>query len=154
MTRLRGQHDKEKRAFVAVWDPADALVKDELTQQPGSLEHAIAVRATYGREQCHNLRCADYAQPETNYASIPYVVTAGDPLQFPPVPATTSLLAEPNGQTKEHRVAQAMFEDQDFVCELKKTNGLLSIVAKTVASTAVAQGVRGAHLANRAKNQL
>ena len=25
------------------------------------------------------------------------------------------------GQTKEHRVAQSMFEDQDYVCELKTT---------------------------------
>ena len=32
-------------------------------QQPGMLEHAIVVRATYGREQTHNLKCADYAQP-------------------------------------------------------------------------------------------
>ena len=47
--------------------------------------------------------------------------SAGDPLQFPPVPATSSLLAEPDGQTKEHRVAQSMFEDQDYVCELKTT---------------------------------
>ena len=121
MARLRVQSDKERRALAAVWAPAGALVKDEFTQQPGALEHAIAVRATYGRERYHDLRCADYARPETNYASLPYVITAGDPLQFPPVPATSSLLAEPDGQTKEHRVAQSMFEDQDYVCELKTT---------------------------------
>ena len=39
----------------------------------------------YGRERHHDLHCADYARPETNYASLPYVITAGDPLQFPPV---------------------------------------------------------------------
>jgi hypothetical protein len=121
MARLRVQNDKERRALAAVWAPAGALVKDEFTQQSGALEHAIAVRATYGRERYHDLRCADYARPETNYASLPYVVTSGDPLQFPPVPATTSLLAEPDGQTREHRVAQSMFEDQDYVCELKTT---------------------------------
>ena len=33
----------------------------------------------------------------------------------------SSLLAEPEGQTKKHRIAQAMFEDQDYVCELKTT---------------------------------
>ena len=49
------------------------------------------------------------------------MVTSGDPLQFPPVPATSSLLAEPEGQTKEHRIAQSMFEDQDYVCELTST---------------------------------
>ena len=113
--------DKERRALAAVWAPAGALVKNEFTMQPGALEHAIEVRATYGREQYHDLKCADYARPETNYASLPYVITAGDPLQFPPVPATSSLLAGPDGQTKEHRVAQAMFEDQDYVCELKAT---------------------------------
>ncbi len=42
-------------------------------------------------------------------------------MQFPPVPAISSLLADPDGQTKEHRIAQAMFEDQDYVCELKTT---------------------------------
>ena len=121
MARLRVKNDKERRALAAVWAPAGALVKDEFTQQPGALEHAIAVRAAYGRERHHNLRCADYASPQTNYASLPYVITAGDPLQFPPVPATSSLLAEPEGQTKEYRVAQSMFEDQDYVCELKTT---------------------------------
>ena len=121
MPRLRVQSDKERRALAAVWAPAGALVKDEFTQQPGALEHAVAVRATYGRERYHDLRCADYARPETNYASLPYVITAGDPLQFPPVPASSSLLAEPDGQMKEHRVAQSMFEDQDYVCELKTT---------------------------------
>ena len=105
MARLRLKDDKERRALAAVWAPAGALIKDEFTQQPGALEHAIAVRATYGRERYHDLRCADYARPETNYASLPYVITAGDPLQFPPTPTTNSLLAEPDGQTKEHRVA-------------------------------------------------
>ena len=121
ISRLRVQDDQQRRALAAVWAPAGALVKDEFTQQPGALEHAIAIRATYGRERYHGLHCADYARPDTNYACLPYVITAGDPLQFPPVPATSSLLAEPEGQTKEHRVAQSMFEDQDYVCELKAT---------------------------------
>ncbi len=64
-------------------------MKDEFTEQPGVLEHAIALRAMYGRQRCHDPRAADYAQPESNYASIPFVVTAGDPLQFPPVPGST-----------------------------------------------------------------
>ena len=89
MSRLRVKDDKDRRALAAVWALAGALVKDEFTQQPRALEHAIAVRATYGRERFHNLQCADYARPETNYASLPYVITAGDPLLFPPVPATS-----------------------------------------------------------------
>ena len=121
IARLRVRDDAERRALAAVWAPSGALVKDEFTMQPGPLEHAIAVRAIYGRERYHNLSCADYARPETNYASLPYVITAGDPLQFPPVPATASLLAAPDGLTKEHRIAQSMFEDQDYVCELKTT---------------------------------
>ena len=121
IAQLRVQSEKERRALAAVWAPAGALVKDEFTQQPGALEHALVVRAMYGRERYHDLRCEDYARPRTNYAALPYVVTAGDPLQFPPIPASSSLLAEPEGQTKEHRIAQAMFEDQDYVCELKAT---------------------------------
>ena len=118
MARLCVKDDKERRALAAVWAHAGALVKDEFKQQPGVLEHAIAVRATYGRERYHDLKCADYAHPKTNYACLPYVITAGNPLQFPPVPATSSLLAGPQGQTKEHRDAKYIVEDQNYVCEL------------------------------------
>ena len=104
MPGLRVKNDKERRALAAVWAPAAALVEDEFTQQPVAFEHTLAVRAMYGRERHHNLDCADYARPRTNYASLPYVITAGDPLQFPPVPATSSLLADPEGQPKEHRL--------------------------------------------------
>ena len=144
IARLRVRDDAERRALAAVWAPAGALVKDEFTMQPGPLEHAIAVRAIYGRERYHNLCCADYARPETNYASLPYVITAGDPLQFPPVPATSSLLAAPDGLTKEHRIAQSMFEDQDHVCELKTTMRfrgdpvLMSILSKCVHQVKIA----------------
>ena len=121
IAHLRMQNDKQRRALAAVWAPAGVLVKDEFTHQPSALEHALAARSMYGREGYHDLRCEDYARPQTNYAALPYVVTSGDPLQFPPVPAVSSLLAEPEGQTKEHRIGQAMFEDQDYVCELKST---------------------------------
>ena len=104
IAHLRVQNDKQRRALAAVWAPVGALVKDEFTQQPGALDNALAVRAMYGRQRYHDLRCEDYARPQTNYAAIPYVVTAGGPLQFPPVPAVSSLLAEPEGQTKEHRM--------------------------------------------------
>ena len=121
MPRLRVQSDKERRALAALWAPVGALLKDEFTQQPATLEHALAVRATYGRERSHGLRPADYAQPETNYASIPFVVSAGDPLQFPPVPAISSLLSIGENQSREHRVGQHIFQQQDYVCELKAT---------------------------------
>ena len=74
-----------------------------------------------GRDRSHGLRPADYAQSESNYASIPFVVTAGDPLQFPPVPETSSLLASPENQGGGHRVGQFMFQQQDYVCQLKAT---------------------------------
>ena len=101
MARLRIKDDKDQRALAAVWAPVGALVKDEFSMQPGTLEHAIAVRAIYGRERAHELKCEDYARPETNYASIPFVLSSGDPLQFPPVPATASLLANSEGASKE-----------------------------------------------------
>ena len=50
---------------------------------------------------------------------MPIVVTSGDPLQFPPVPATASLLALADGESKEHKVAELMSQQQDYVCELK-----------------------------------
>jgi len=119
--RLRIQNEKERRALTAVWAPVGALVKDEFTQQPGALEHALAVRSHYGRMRYHNLREGDYSRPQTSYGSMPYIVTAGDPLQFPPVPAASSLLSAADSMTKEHRIAVEMFQDQDYVCELKAT---------------------------------
>ena len=102
---------QQRRALATVRAPAGALVKDEITQQPGSLEQAVAVRTTYARERSHDLKCAIYARPFANYACVPYLIAAWDPMQFPFVPSTSSLLAGPEGQTKEHRVAQNMFED-------------------------------------------
>ena len=118
MPFLRLRSDKEARALAAVWAPAGALVKDEFSQQSASLEHALAVRAMYGRCHAHGLKCEDYALPESNWASLPFVVTCGDPLQFPPAPASNSLLAEPENASREHRAAEQMFADQDYVCKL------------------------------------
>ena len=56
--------------------------------------------------------------PRTNWASLPFVVTCGDPLQFPPVPASSGLLADPENTSREHRAAEQMFADQDYVCKL------------------------------------
>ena len=56
--------------------------------------------------------------PRTNWASLPFVVTCGDPLQFPPVPASSSLLADPENTSREHRAAEQMFADQDYVRKL------------------------------------
>ena len=64
------------------------------------------------------LKCEDYAVPGTNWASLPFVVTCGDPLQFPPVPGSSSLLADPENTSREHRAAGQMFADQDYVCKL------------------------------------
>ena len=57
IAHLRLNHEKERRALAAVWAPAGAFVKDEFTQQPGALEHALAARAMYGRQRYHDLRC-------------------------------------------------------------------------------------------------
>jgi hypothetical protein len=53
MPHLRLRGDKDSRALAAVWVPAGALVKDEFSQQSASLEHALAVRAMYGRYCAH-----------------------------------------------------------------------------------------------------
>ena len=110
MARLRVRDDKEQRALAAVWSTTGSLLKDEFSQQPGPLEHAICVRAMYGRERAHELKRAEYAMRETSYGSIPFVLDSGDPLQFPPVPATASLLAKAEGASKEEeRINANMF---------------------------------------------
>lgn len=55
MPYLRLRSDQEARALAAVWVPAGALVKDEFSQQSASLEHALAVRAMYGRCNAYGL---------------------------------------------------------------------------------------------------
>ena len=55
MPHLRIRSDKESRALAAVWAPAGAFVKNEFPQQSASLEHALFVRAMYGRCHAHGL---------------------------------------------------------------------------------------------------
>jgi len=118
MPNLRLRNDQESRALAAVWAPAGALVKDEFSQQSAPLEHALAVRAIYGRCNAHNLKKEEYALPATNWASLPFVITCGDPLQFPPIPASSSLLADLENTSREHRAGEQMFADQNYVCKL------------------------------------
>ena len=73
----------------------------------------------YGRCNAHGLKREEYALSQTNWAPLPCVVTCGDPLQFPPVPASSSLLADPENTSREHRAAEQMFADQDYVCKLR-----------------------------------
>ena len=61
MERLRIKTEQERRALAAVWSPCGALAKDESSQQAGSLEHAIVVRAMYERKRSHSLCCEEYA---------------------------------------------------------------------------------------------
>ena len=80
------------------------------------MAHAQALRGMYGRANAHALVPEHYAEPQSNWASLPVWMQFGDHLQFLPIPATGSLLSDPSEQSREHRVAVQMFADQDYVC--------------------------------------
>ena len=116
---LRVKTEQEQRNLAIIWAPAGAGLQDEFSQNSGSMAHAQALRGMYGRANAHSLVLEHYAEPQSNWASLPVWMQFGDYLQFPPIPATGSLLADPSLQSREHRVAVQMFADQDYVCCLR-----------------------------------
>ena len=119
--RRRIQNDAERRTLVVVGAPAGALVRDKFTQTTGTLEHTLAIRATYDRERYNDLRCADYARPKTRDASLTHVITTNAALQVPSMPTALSLLADTEIHKKEDRVAQSVIGKQDFAYEVRAT---------------------------------
>ena len=116
---LRVKSEQEQRNLAIIWAPAGAGIQDEFSQNSGPMAHAQTLRGTYGRANAHGLVPEQYAEPQSNWGSLPVWLQFGDHLQYPPIPASGSLLSDPNEQSREHRVAVQMFADQDYVCCLR-----------------------------------
>ena len=68
------------------------IAMDERPTVPAKLLHANLLRMSYARLLHAKHEIEDYLNPGQFFGSVPMSVFAGDFLQLPPVPATTSLL--------------------------------------------------------------
>ena len=116
---LRVKDATDQRNLELLWVPAGALVKDEYSQLPAAVEHALCLRAAYGRALAYNFNLANYASPGHTHGDLPVKVTCGDKLQLPPVPESASLLATTEGRSREHRCGVSIFTDQTHVFHLE-----------------------------------
>ena len=81
-----------------------ALYTDEYSQLQGELSRAGALRATYARESKYGLSRGVYYKLLERWGRLPVVAYAGDPLQLPPGPSPSSMLAQLEGTTNERKV--------------------------------------------------
>ena len=103
-----------------MYAPVGAKIIDEFSQLQGSMNHAAALRATYGRQAKYNLNMYDYAMPKERWGRIALLLYCGDHLQLPPVPKKTSLLAPLEGSSKEHKAGAAIFANVECVFMLEQ----------------------------------
>lgn len=99
---------------------AGAMYCDEYFQLQGELNHAGALRATYARQAKYGLNKDVYYKPQERWGRFAVVGYAGDHLQLPPVPASSSMLAPLDGTTNEHKVGAKIFRDADLVFEFRQ----------------------------------
>ena len=99
---------------------AGAMYCDEYSQLQGELNHAGALRATYARQAKYGLNKDVYYKPQERWGRFAVVGYAGDHLQLPPVPASSSMLAPLDGTTNEHKVGAKIFRDADLVFEFRQ----------------------------------
>jgi len=92
-------------------------VIDELGCVSGSLLHADALRKTYGRSLRYNLCATAYMQPQETWGRMAAKILCGDFLQLPPVPASSSLIADTRGQTYEHQQGRKILADMEHVID-------------------------------------
>ena len=67
----------------------------------------------------YGLKLENYAQPRETAGRISKIVHSGDHLQLPPVPKSTSLLANIDGTSDEQKAGAAMFASIEQVFELE-----------------------------------
>ena len=103
----------------AVHMKCGALFIDEYSQLPTPLYHACCLLWTLAREGQYHLKRENYAQPRETMGRTSKVIHSGDHLQLPPVPKTTSLLANIDGTSDEQKAGAAMFASIEQVFELE-----------------------------------
>ena len=84
-----------------------------------TLYHANNLLWTIARQPAYNLKLEHYARPRETAGRISKYHLSGDHLQLPPVPKSTSLLADIEGTSDEHKAGAAMFASIEQVFELE-----------------------------------
>ena len=101
-------HAQRKKVDAAI-GRAGALFIDEWSQMQSILFHAVSLRATYARMDTYQLQLGDYTKTENLFGKVAVLLLAGDHLQLPPVPKSSSLLAGVYGSSLEHQAGVGMF---------------------------------------------
>ena len=99
---------------------AGAMHLDEYSQLQAELNHAAAVRTTYAREAKFNLNRNSYHTPQERYGRLAIISYAGDHLQLPPVPASSSVLAPLENTSAEHKTGARIFRNAELVFQFEK----------------------------------
>ena len=103
----------------AVHSKSGTLFIDEYGQLQTALYHANNLLWTIARQATYNLKLENYARPRETAGRISKYILSGDHLQLPPVPKSTSLLANIEGTSDEHKAGAAMFASIEQVFELE-----------------------------------
>ena len=98
-----------------------ALVLDEVSQVSGELLHANALSFTYARQEVHGLRPPEYMAPDNLFGGLPLALLAGDFLQLPPIPSSSSLLFRHPTSSYEHKQGRAIAQSFSTVFQFKET---------------------------------
>ena len=97
---------RDRKKIQSTLDKAGALILDEFSQLQSVLFHAAALRATVCRADQYHLNVSDCARPYQTFGKISFLLLAGDHLQLPPAPTSSSLLSRPNGSSEHQYIAQ------------------------------------------------
>ena len=116
---IRIRTDRMRKRTQAVHIKSGALFIDEYGQLQCQLWHANNLLWSIARQPRYNLRLDDYALPREICGRISKIHLSGDHLQLPPVPKSTSLLADIEGTSNEHKAGAAMFASIEQVFELQ-----------------------------------
>ena len=101
-----------------IWVPVGVLGFEEYSQLQAVLNHALALLLAYARRSVHKLNPYDYATLAQRMCRVSILFYSGDPLQLPPVPKTSSLLAPMQGAGQEHKVGAAIFINVKYVYQM------------------------------------
>ena len=117
--RLNAQSEKKPNRLAG---NCGVDVVDELGAVSGSLPHADALRKAYGRSGRYGLRPTAYMTPSETWGRMATKILCGDFLQLPPVPASSSLIAAPKGQTYEHQQGRKLLADMEHVIDFRSAS--------------------------------
>ena len=116
---IRIRTDTMRKRRQAVHSRSGALFIDEYGMLQAQLFHANNLYWTIARQSMYNLTVENYAKPRETAGRISKLSLSGDHLQLPPVPKTTSVHANIEGTSDEHKAGAAMFAsiEQVFILE-------------------------------------